>query len=85
MNIIRDGVILAVYTFAIVLSYIFLSTPLASIVGAVADAGSEFGMMATIENEVYMVFGICCALAVLIPTIIFVWMALTTRNEEYPW
>ena len=85
MNIIRDGVILAVYTFAIVLSYIFLSTPLASIVGAVADAGSEFGMMATIENEIYTVFGICCALAVLIPTVIFVWMALTTRNEEYPW
>lgn len=82
MNIIRDGVILAVYTFSVILAYIFLSAPFASMIAAIS-AASDASIMPSIYNEVVAVFGICCAMAVLIPTIIFVWMAFTTNQEEY--
>ena len=82
MNIIRDGVILAVYTFAVIVVFIFVSSPFAVMVSSIA-AASDASIMPSIESEVITVFGICCAMAVLIPTIIFVWMAFTTNQEEY--
>jgi len=81
MNIIRDGVILAVYTFSVIVAFIFLSSPFATMVSSLA-AASDAPQMDAIKNEVITVFGICCAMAVLIPTIIFVWMAVTTNQEE---
>jgi hypothetical protein len=85
MNIIRDGILLAVYTFVIILAYIFLSTPFTMIISGVAAAGADNPHMAAMQNEINTVFSIATAMAVLIPTIIFIWMAFTTRNEEYPW
>lgn len=82
MNIVRDGIMLAVYTFGIILAFIFLSNPLALMISNIAAASSE-PMMLTVKNEVIAVFGICTALAVLIPTIIFAWLAFTTNQEEY--
>ena len=82
MNIIRDGVILAVYTFSVIVVFIFCSSPFATMVSSIA-AASDASIMSSIESEVITVFGICCAMAVLIPTIIFVWMAFTTNQEEY--
>jgi len=82
MNIIRDGVILAVYTFSVIVAFIFLSSPFALMITNIA-AASDAIQMEAIKNEVIAVFGICCAMAVLIPTFIFVWMALTTNQEEY--
>lgn len=81
MNIIRDGVILAVYTFSIIVAYIFLSSPFATMISSLA-AASDAPQMTTVYNEVVAVFGICCAMAVLIPTIVFIWMAFTTNQEE---
>ena len=82
MNIIRDGVILAIYTFSVILAFIFLSSPLALMVSSIA-AASDAPMMASIEAEVIAVFGICCALAVLIPSIVFIYLAFMSGNEEY--
>lgn len=84
MNIIRDGVILAVYTFSVIITFIFTSSPLAVMISSIA-AASDATIMPSIQSEVIAVFGICCAMAVLIPTIIFVWMAFTTNQEEYPY
>jgi F0F1-type ATP synthase assembly protein I len=39
--------------------------------------------MPSIQTEIIAVFGIVCAMAVLIPTIVFVWLAFTTNQEEY--
>ena len=82
MNLIRDGILLVVYTFGVILAYIFLSNPFAILVSNLA-AASDAAIMPTIKTLVFSVFTICCAMAVLIPTIIFVWLAFTTRNEEY--
>jgi len=84
MNIIRDGVILAVYTFSVILAYIFTSDPLAQIIAAIS-AASDASIMASIVTEVKAVFGICVAMAVLIPTIVFIWLAYTTNQEEVPY
>jgi hypothetical protein len=82
MNIIKDGIYLAVYTFSIILAFIFLSNPLALMISNIA-AASDAAIMPSIQTEVITVFGICCAMAVLIPTIVFVWLAFTTNQEEY--
>jgi len=82
MNLIRDGILLVVYTFGVILAYIFLSNPFAILVSNLA-AASDASIMPAIKTLVFSVFTICCAMAVLIPTIIFVWLAFTTRNEEY--
>lgn len=82
MNIIRDGIMLAVYTFSIILAFIFLSNPLALMISNIA-AASDAAIMPSIQAEIIAVFGIVCAMAVLIPTIVFVWLAFTTNQEEY--
>jgi hypothetical protein len=80
MNVVRQGVILIVYTFAVIITYIVISDPAAQIISAVAAAGSDISIMASMESEIKAVMGICFALAVLIPTILFIWMSFT--NEE---
>jgi sorbitol-specific phosphotransferase system component IIC len=82
MNIIRDGIMLAVYTFSILLAFIFLSNPLALMISSIG-AASDAPQMPAIQAEVRTVFSIVCAMAILIPTIIFVWLAFTTNQEEY--
>ena len=79
MNVVRQGVILIVYTFVIILAYIFLSEPTAQIINAIA-AASDASQMPSLLAEVKAVLGICFALAVIIPTILFIWMSFT--NEE---
>lgn len=80
MNVVRQGVILIVYTFIIILVYIFLSEPAAQIISAIANAGSDISFMNSMETEIKAVLGICFAIAVIIPTILFIWMSYT--NEE---
>jgi hypothetical protein len=80
MNVVRQGVILIVYTFAVIITYIVISDPAAQIISAVAAAGADISIMASMESEIKAVMGICFALAVLIPTILFIWMSFT--NEE---
>jgi hypothetical protein len=82
MNIIKDGIILAVYTFSVILAFIFTSNPLAIMISSFG-AASDAPIMASIQSEVITVFGICCAMAVLIPTIAFVWLAFISNQEEY--
>lgn len=81
MNIVRDGVILAVYTFSVILAYIFTSSPFAHMIAAIS-AASDASMMPVVYNEVIAVFSICVGMAVLIPIIIFVWLAFSTNQEE---
>jgi len=80
MNVVRQGVILIVYTFTVIITYIVISDPAAQIISAVAAAGADISIMASMESEIKAVMGICFALAVLIPTILFIWMSFT--NEE---
>ena len=81
MNIVRDGVILIVYTFSVILAYIFTSSPFAHMISAIS-AASDAHMMPIVYNEVIAVFSICIGIAVLIPIVIFIWLAFTTNNEE---
>lgn len=80
MNVVRQGVILIVYTFIVILMYIVLSDPIAVTITAIATAGADVPQMANIVTEVKNVLSICFAIAVIIPTILFIWMTFT--NEE---
>jgi len=80
MNVVRQGVILIVYTFSVIIAYIVLSDPAAQMINSIAAAGSDIGVMTSMVTEVKAVLGICFALAVIIPTILFIWMTFT--NEE---
>ena len=82
MNIVRDGIILIIYSFSIILAFIFLSSPLATMVSSIG-AASDAPTMPYMMNYVNMVFSICCAAAILIPTIIFIWLAFNSQQEEY--
>jgi hypothetical protein len=82
MNIIRDGVILAVYTFSVLMAYIFLSNPFALVISGISSA-SDANLMHSAYNEVISVFSIATAMAVLIPSIVFIYLAFTTNREEY--
>ena len=81
MNIIRDGVMLIVYTFSIILAFIFLSGPTATMITSIMSAG-DAPQMHALETELLAVFGISTALAVLIPTIVFIWLAFSDPRME---
>ena len=83
MNVVRNGVILIAYTFAIIMIYIFLSEPAAQIINSLATAGSDISQMPSIVTEVKAVMSICFAIAVIIPSILFVWMAYTDIEIIY--
>lgn len=83
MNIVRNGVILIAYTFAVIIIYLFISEPAAQIFNALATAGSDISQMTSIVAEVKAVMSICFALAVIIPTILFIWMAYTDIEIIY--
>ena len=79
MNVVRQGVILIVYTFIVILIYIFLSDPTAHVINAIAGASDSVHMPMYLA-EIKAVLSICFALAVIIPTVLFSWMSYT--NEE---
>jgi hypothetical protein len=83
MNIVRNGVILMVYTFSVIIAYIVLSDPTAQMLNGIMNAGSDISIMASMGAEIKAVLGICFALAVLIPSILFVWMAFTDTEIIY--
>ena len=82
MNIIRDGIILIVYTFTVIIMYIVLSDPLATTIAAIASA-SDASQMTSIVSEIKTVFSICVAMMTIIPTVTFIYLAFTTNKEEY--
>ena len=83
MNIVRNGVILIVYTFIIIIMYIFISEPAAQIINGLAAAGSTVPQMTSIVSEVKAVMSICFSLAIIIPVILFIWMAYTDIEIIY--
>jgi hypothetical protein len=83
MNIVRNGVILAVYTFSVVIAYIVLSEPAAQMINTIAAAGADVPTMSSIVAEVKAVLSICFALAVIIPSVLFIWMAYTDMEIIY--
>jgi len=58
MNIVRNGVILAVYTFIVIIIYIIMSDPTAQMINQIAAAGSDISQMSSIVSEVKAVLGI---------------------------
>ena len=75
---------LVAYVFIMALVYIFTSRPFSLTVAAIVDAGVSSGVsqLTYYQGLVYTVYSICIALAVLIPVIIFVLLAMTTAREE---
>ena len=83
MNIVRTGVILIAYTFVIILTYIVISDPAAEIINALAAGGSDISQMPSLITEIKSVMSICFAIAILTPTILFIWMAYTDTEIIY--
>ena len=83
-NIIRDGIILIVYEFTIVIMYIFLSDPVAHVLGAINDAAVASGVTqsTSIYNEIKIVFSIVFAGLGLIP---IVWFIFRMFSREPDW
>lgn len=82
MNIVRNGVILAVYTFSVIIAYIVLSDPAAILINGIA-AASDAPNMPSLVTEVKTVLSLCFALAVIIPSVLFIWMAYTDTEIIY--
>jgi len=72
-----------VYTFCIILTYIVISEPAAQVINAIAAGGSDISQMPSLVAEIKSVMSICFALSVLIPTILFIWMAYTDTEIIY--
>ena len=82
MNIVRNGVILAVYTFSVIIAYTVLSDPAATLINGIA-AASDAPNMPSLVAEVKAVLSLCFALAVIIPSVLFIWMAYTDTEIIY--
>ena len=82
-NIIRDGIILIVYEFIIILLYIVLSNPVALTLDAIVSAATASGISITsYYNEIKTVFSICFAMLGLIP---LVWFVFRMWAREPDW
>jgi len=83
-NIIRDGVILIVYEFIIIFTYIIISTPVATTIASLATAGTASGVtqMAFYKGLVDAVFSICIGLLALVPVI---WFMFRVYQREPDW
>jgi len=83
-NIIRDGIILMVYEFTIVILYIVLSDPIASVLSAIANAAIASGVtqITSYYNEIKTVFTIVFAGLGLIP---IVWFIFRMFSREPDW
>ena len=83
-NIVRAGVILIIYEFIIVFTYIIISTPVATTIASLATAGTGMGVsqMAFYKGLVDAVFSICMGLMALIPVI---WFMFRVYQREPDW
>jgi len=83
-DIIRDGVILGVYEFIVIISWIVVSSPMSSMIGALTNAGVSMGVtqMTFYQGLVNHVFDICMVLMALIPII---WFVVRMWSREPDW
>ena len=83
-DIIRDGVILAVSEFSILLMYIVLSSPVATLIAALVDAGTASGVtqMTYYHGLITNVLTICFILLAFVPLI---WFVLRMMSREPDW
>ena len=84
MNIIRDGIIMMVYEFIVIIAYVTLSSPVATTIGAIVDAGVASGVtqLTSYETLVSNVITICFALLGIIP---LVWFIFRVYSREQDW
>jgi len=83
-DIIRDGIILIVYEFIIIISFIVVSSPLSITIASIVDAGTASGVsqLSYYEGYVNNVFSICMALLALFPVI---WFLFRIFSREPNW
>ena len=81
-DIIRDGVLMGVTEFVIIITYIVVSGPVASMLTAIAAAGSDISQMASTHTIINTVFTICFILLGLFPLI---WFVFRMMSREPDW
>ena len=83
-DIIRDGLVLAVSEFVVVLTYIVLSDPIATVIQALVTAGTDMGItqMTYYHGLVTTVLTICFIMLAFIPII---WFILRMMSREPDW
>ena len=83
-DIIRDGLVMAVSEFTVVLMYIVLSDPIATIIQALVNAGTDQGVpnMTYYHNLISTVLTICFILLAFSPII---WFILRMMSREPDW
>jgi hypothetical protein len=84
MNIIRDGVILVVFEFIVILLWVVLSSPMAVIINSLINAGTTMGItqMTTYGILVNRVVDIIFLLMGLCPVI---WFFFRVYQREQDW
>ena len=83
-NIIQDGIMLIASEFVILLTYIVISSPVASMIISITSAGTSMGVtqMAHEQMLVDSVFSICMLILALVPVIWFVFR-MYQRNPDW--
>ena len=81
-DVVRDGAIMIISEFIIILMYIVLSDPVATVITAIANAGSDISSMSYYHGLVNNVFTICFILLGLVPII---WFILRMMSREPDW
>ena len=83
-DVIHDGLVLVVSEFSIVLMYIVLSSPIATVIQTLVTAGTDQGVpnMTYYHNLVSTVLTICFILLALVPII---WFILRMMSREPDW
>jgi hypothetical protein len=84
MNIVRDGVILVVFEFIVILLWVVLSGPMAVIINSLINAGTNMGItqMTTYGSLVNRVVDIIFLLMGLCPVI---WFFFRVYQREQDW
>lgn len=83
-DVVRDGALLIISEFVIVLIYIVISSPIATVIASLVDAGTASGVteMTYYHGLVNTVMTICFILAGFIPII---WFILRMMSREPDW
>jgi hypothetical protein len=81
-DVVRDGLTLIITEFIIIIIYIVISDPVADILTALANAGSDIASMGYYHTLVNNVFTICFILLGLVPII---WFIVRMMSKEPDW
>ena len=83
-DVVRDGIIMMVFEFVIISIYIFLSDPVATVLTALSDAGTNMGVTqmtfyhALVNNVLTIVF-------ILLGLVPLIWFVIRMMSREPDW